>query len=251
MIDTIKKKEFYKPIIIMIFAYIMVNFAGGTTMATYSTTIITLVMGPDVNPHFWMIFLDTQRLITNSIAVFVINKLKRRTVLFATGGLCVFSQVALAGYTYAKNAGVLPYDAVWIPAVLINVQFFTVATGMLPLPNVIGGEVFPLEYRSIAGSISQVAMCASFFVVVQTFTGLVAAVDIAGTYAVYATLLASCLLVIWFMLPETKGKTLQQIEDDFRGRPLTYDEMQSKMSLQSNPVIVYKNMVRKNSTPLI
>ncbi|KAG6446656.1 hypothetical protein O3G_MSEX004546 [Manduca sexta] len=154
MISTVKKKEFHKPIILMMHAYLMVQFAGGTTMAAYSTKIIGLVLGPETNANFWMIVLDTQRLISNSIAVFVINKLKRRTMMFVTGGLCVLSQLAIAAYTYMKTQGSLTYDALWIPALLINLQFFTVATGMLPLPNVIGGEVFPLEYKSIGSSIS-------------------------------------------------------------------------------------------------
>lgn len=252
MSATIQKKEFYKPIILMIHAYVMVQFSGGTTMAAYSTTIIGLIMGPEANAHFWMIFLDTQRLITNSIAVFVINKIKRRTMMFITGSLCVFSQMAIAAYTYARSYGYLEYDAIWIPALLINLQFFTVATGMLPLPNVIGGEVFPFEYRSIGGSISLATMSASFFLVLKTFVSLVDNIGIYGTYTVYSALLTYCLVVIWFMLPETKGKTLQQIEDEFRGRPLTFVELQSKISLQACPVELYKRkMSRKDSTPLL
>lgn len=252
-IATIQKREFYKPIIIMIHAYVMVQFAGGTTMAAYSTTIITLIMGPNVNPHFWMIFLDTQRFISNTIAVFLINKIKRRTMMFLTGGLCVLSQLAIASYTYLKQEGLLTYDAVWIPALLINLQFFTVATGMLPLPNVIGGEVFPLEYRSIGGSISLATMSASFFLVLKTFLGLVESVGIHGTYCIYAGLLTYCLLVISIFLPETKGKTLQQIEDEFRGRPLAPREVEERMVFQSCPVLTYKrNMsARRLSTPLL
>ncbi|XP_026730455.1 facilitated trehalose transporter Tret1-like [Trichoplusia ni] len=252
-ITTIKKKEFHKPIILMMHAFVMVQFAGGTTMAAYSTTIITLIMGPGVNAHFWMIFLDTQRFISNTIAVFVINKVKRRTMMFLTGGLCVVSQLAIASYTYLRKEGLLTYDAVWIPALLINVQFFTVATGMLPLPNVISGEVFPLEYRSIGGSISLATMSASFFVVLKTFLGLVESVGIYGTYTIYAALLTYCLLVISILLPETKGKTLQQIEDEFRGRPLAPREIEEKMVFQSCPVLTYKRNMssRRLSTPLL
>lgn len=250
---TVQKKEFYKPIILMIHAYVMVQFSGGTTMAAYSTTIISLIMGPTVNPHFWMIFLDTQRFISNIVAVFVINKVKRRTMMFATGGLCVLSQLAIALYTYTKQEGLLSYDAVWIPAVLINIQFFTVATGMLPLPNVIGGEVFPLEYRSIGGSISLATMSVSFFIVLKTFLGLVENVGIHGTYTLYAGFLTYCLLVISILLPETKGKTLQQIEDEFRGRPLAPQELEEKMTFQSCPVLTYKRKMsaRRLSTPLL
>ncbi|CAB3258738.1 unnamed protein product [Arctia plantaginis] len=250
---TIEKKEFYKPIIIMIHAYVMVQFGGGTTMAAYSTKIITLIMGPGVNPHFWMIFLDTQRFISNTLAVFLINKMKRRTMLFLTGGLCVISQLLISGYVYLKNNNMLPYDHVWIPALLINIQFFTVATGMLPLPNVIGGEVFPLEYRSIGGSISLASTSLFFFIVLKTFPGLVASVGITGTYIIYAGLLTYCLIVILALLPETKGKTLQQIEEEFRGRPLAPKEVEEKMIWQSCPVLSYKRKLsaRRCSTPLL
>ncbi|XP_037877228.1 facilitated trehalose transporter Tret1-like isoform X3 [Bombyx mori] len=240
MITTIKKKEFHKPIILMMHAYVMVQFAGGTTMAAYSTKIIKLILGPAANANFWMIVLDTQRLISNSVAVFVINKLKRRTMMFATGGLCVFSQIAISGYTYLRSEHALPYDAMWIPALLINLQFFTVATGMLPLPNVIGGEVFPLEYKSIGGTISLATMSVSFFLVLKTFPGLVDSVGVHGTYTVYSLMLCYCLLVIWILLPETKGKTLQQIEDEFRGRPLNRQELEEKEIFHSCPVLAYK-----------
>lgn len=250
---TIQKKEFYKPIILMIHAFVMVQFSGGTTMAAYSTRIITLIMGPSVNPHFWMIFLDTQRFISNSAAVFVINKIKRRTMIFATGGLCVLSQLFIAGYVYLKNQNLITYDHVWIPALLINVQFFTVATGMLPMPNVIGGEVFPLEYRSIGGSITQASMSVSFFVVLKTFPGLIDNIGIQGTYTLYACFLIYCLITISILLPETKGKTLQQIEDEFRGRPLAPKEIEERMIWQSCPVISYKRRIssRRCSTPLL
>lgn len=253
IITTARKPEFYKPIILMMHAYVMVQFAGGTTMAAYSTTIISLVMGPNAEVHFWMIFLDTQRLISNSIAVFVINKIKRRTMVFITGSLCVISQLAIAMYTYLKEQGSITGNSIWLPALLINLQFFTVATGMLPLPNVIGGEVFPLEYRSIGGSISLATMSVSFFIVLKTFMTLVNTIGIYGTYTVYAGLLTYCLFIIWLLLPETKGKTLQQIEDEFRGRPLNPVELQEKMSLQSCPVLNYKRTMssRRLSSPIL
>lgn len=147
----------------------------------------------------------------------------------------------------------LPYDHVWIPALLINLQFFTVATGMLPLPNVIGGEVFPLEYRSIGGSISLATTSLCFFAVLKTFPGMVASVGITGTYIIYAGLLTYCLVVILALLPETKGKTLQQIEEEFRGRPLAPKEVEEKMIFQSCPVLNYKRKLsaRRCSTPLL
>ncbi|KPJ05554.1 Facilitated trehalose transporter Tret1 [Papilio xuthus] len=238
---TMTKKEFYKPIILMIHGNILMQFAGGTTMSAYSTVIIGLLMGPGANAHFWMVFLDTQRIISNSVAVYVINRTKRRTMLFSTGALCVVSHLAIAAYVYARHEGIFVYDAIWLPALLINIQFFTVAVGMVPLPNVIAGEVFPLEHRSICGSISLMTGGSFMFVTLKTFPYLVDAGGLQGTYLLYAALLTYNLAVMWVLLPETRGKTLQQIEAEFRGRALRPEEAEARHSLHADPVEAYKS----------
>lgn len=232
---TVTKKEFYKPIIIMVHAYAMVEFAGGTTMASYSTVIIGLLLGPSANVNFWMITLDVQRIISNSIAVYVINRSKRRVCLFSIGSLSVVIHLMIAGYVYGKTNDLLPFENMWVPVILINLQIFTVATGMVPLPSVIAGEVFPLQYRSIGGSISIVSIATVTFTVLKTFPGLVDSVGLSGTYCIYAGALTYFLTVIWFLLPETKGKTLQQIEDEFRGTKLTArDDDEASKGLQGD-----------------
>ncbi|XP_068624743.1 facilitated trehalose transporter Tret1-like [Battus philenor] len=247
MWETACKKEFYKPIILMIHANILMQFSGGTTMAAYSTVIIGLLMGPGVNVHFWMVFLDTQRIISNSAAVYVINRIKRRTMMFSTGALCVVSHLAISAYVYARKEGLFLYDAIWLPALLINIHFFTVAVGMVPMPNVIAGEVFPLEHRSLCGTISLTTGGSFMFVALKTFPQLIDSTRLDGTYLIYAVILALNLAVIWVLLPETKDKTLQQIEDEFRGRPLRPEEVEAKQSLQMDPVEAYMSKLSLRS----
>lgn len=230
---TMKKREFYKPILLMVHAYAMVEFAGGTTMASYSTVIIGLILGPKANVNFWMIILDGQRIISNSIAVYVINRSRRRIIMFTIGSICVIAHIAISGYVYFKSQGMLAYDALWIPVLLINLHFFTVATGMVPLPSVIAGEVFPLEYRSIGGSISIISVATTTFLVLKTFSSLIDAIGLEGTYLVFAGAITYFLTIIWFLLPETKGRTLQQIEDEFKGKKTcSPEEIELTESLQ-------------------
>ncbi|XP_049881512.1 facilitated trehalose transporter Tret1-like [Pectinophora gossypiella] len=238
MLVTIKKKEFYKPILLMVHAYAMVEFAGGTTMASYSTVIIGLILGPNANVNFWMIALDGQRIISNTAAVYVINRSKRRVMMFSIGTLSAVTHLVIAGYVYGKAGGMLSYDALWIPVLLINLHIFTVATGMVPLPSVIAGEVFPLEYRSIGGSISIISVATVSFLVLKTFPALIDSLGLSGTYVLYSGMIAYFLIVMWFLLPETKGRTLQEIEDEYKGvrkdndrevmKPLSDDDKLSK-----------------------
>ncbi|CAK1546781.1 unnamed protein product [Leptosia nina] len=249
IVQTVQKKEFYKPIILMIHANIIIQFCGGTTMAAFATVIIGKLMA-EADIAFWMVFLDTQRLVANFLAVYVINKVKRRTMMFSMGGLCVLSHIAIACYVLLRLKG-WSYSSLWLPALLINVQYFTVAVAMVPLPNIISGEVFPLEYRSIAGTISLSAGGIFTFIVLKTFPELIDSLGLHGTYFLYAVILSLNLIGVWILLPETKDKTLQQIEDEFRGKALRLDEIEARQSLQSNPIALYKRRVSEqpfNST---
>ncbi|XP_063630313.1 facilitated trehalose transporter Tret1-2 homolog [Cydia splendana] len=220
MMAVATKREFYKPIFLMFALYILMSYSGGLIMGAYSVTILQLLLGPSINAHLWMVALDFQRLIFSIVAVYVINKVRRRTMLFSVGVLCAGSQLAMGAYVFARAKGYLSFDYLWIPGILINLQMLSVSMGMQPLPFVIAGEVFPLQYRGLGGSIGLIAQCGSVFIVLKAFPSLIALAGLHGTFTVYAGVIVACLAVAWVLLPETSGRTLQQIEEHFRGAPL-------------------------------
>ncbi|XP_063630336.1 facilitated trehalose transporter Tret1-like [Cydia splendana] len=228
IVAIVKKKEFNKPVLLMFAVYIMSNFSGPMLFASYSTVILHLLMGPDIDAHFWMVAFDIQRLIFNIGAVYVINKTGRRTMMFATGALCAGSHLAQAGYVFAKANNYLPFDSLWIPGILVSLQVLSFAVGMIPLPSVIAGEVYPLQYRSLAGSVSIVASAASILLVLKTFPGLISGIGLQGAYLLYTGVIVAGLAVVLFLLPETRGRTLQQIEECFRGEPFEPERERGK-----------------------
>lgn len=217
-----KKKEVYKPVVLAMHVYLLAQFCGSITLPSYSPAIIgAMVNGEHAN--FWMIQLDVLRLIVNGVAVFVIAKVRRRTLMFSACALCIGSHIAISGYVYGKVNGILTYDATWIPVLLLNLQMASIGFGMVPMANVITGEVFPLQYRSILGTVSVITVAATMFMILKTFPGLLSSTGLHGTYAIYSVILAYGVVVTWFLLPETKGRTLQEIEEHFRGKPLVPD----------------------------
>lgn len=234
MSRIVKKKEFYKPIVVMCHVNMMLSFCGSMTMAAFSTTIIGIIIGPKADVNFWMVIYDSLRMVENTIAIFVVNKTNRRTLLFATLGLNISAHIVIAGYVYARTSGFLHYESIWLPALLLGTQYFSIATGMVPLPAVIAGEIFPMAYRSIGGSISMASYAAYMFIVLKTFSGLVDSLGLHGTYLVYAGVLTFALIVIGLLMPETKGKTLQQIEDEYKDVRLKPDDIEVTQHLQTD-----------------
>ncbi|XP_075987263.1 facilitated trehalose transporter Tret1-like [Anticarsia gemmatalis] len=230
---TIRKKEFYKPIFIMMHIYTLGQWAGANILAAYTMDIFRNVIGEDINIALLVITLDAQRIISNAMAVLVIKKINRRTMLFSTVSVNIFAFLTTAAYTYCKGQGMLPFDHPFIGIALVHLHMFTIATGTVPLPFIIAGEVFPLEYRSLAGGLSVLFLSSNLFITVKTVPFFFGTLGIHGAYCIYAAVVGYCLVVAYFFLPETKDRTLQDIEDEFRGRPLSPEELKSTQSLTS------------------
>ncbi|KAJ0171206.1 hypothetical protein K1T71_013405 [Dendrolimus kikuchii] len=245
---TIRKREFYKPIFIMMHIYTLGQWAGANILAAYTLDIFTHVIGTDVNMALLVITLDAQRIISNAMAVYVIKKINRRTMLFSTVGLNLIAFLTTAAYTYAKGKNMLPFDHPVIGVFLIHMHMFTIATGTVPLPFIIAGELFPLEFRSLAGGLSVLFLSSNLFITVKTVPFFFGTLGIHGAYIIYSIVVGYCLIIAFFFLPETKDRTLQDIEDEFRGRPLTVEELKSTQSLTTWKM---HNQDRRCSSPVV
>ncbi|XP_045456445.1 facilitated trehalose transporter Tret1-2 homolog [Melitaea cinxia] len=215
--STSRKPEFYKPIIIMFLLYTMFQFSGINILSSYTIDIIHKVVGPDANAKFLMVMLDIERLICNLGAVYFMKTLKRRTLLFSSGAICVFSYIGKSCYVFAKEHNALPFESQWLPIALIALYMCSLTIGISSIPFAVSGEIFPLEYRGLGGGISVLALSFNLFLAVKCFPVLTNNIGLPITYLVYAGVVVSCLTCLYFIMPETKDRTLQEIEDSFRG----------------------------------
>jgi len=99
-----------------------------------------------------------------------------------------------------------------IPAVLIVAAIACYCCTLAPITWVILSEIFPNRIRGGAMSVSVVALWLGNFLLSQTFPVMYEKLGLANCFWIYAGI---CLAGFWFCylkLPETKGKTLEQIE---------------------------------------
>lgn len=218
LVETFKKPEFYKPVSIMFLMYSSFQFSGNNVLNAYALDIIRQVVGPEANAKMLLVAMDVDRIIFNIIAVFLMRKLKRRTVLFGSGLIVVSCYFTKGAFVYAKNAGMLPsaMQGQWFPIMVMGI-YVSMSVGLSVMPFTISGEIFPLEYRGLAGGISALPLAVNFFLAVKCFPILNVNIGLPLTYLLYGSVVSCGLVLLFFTLPETKDKTLQEIEDKFRG----------------------------------
>ncbi|KAJ0171182.1 hypothetical protein K1T71_013381 [Dendrolimus kikuchii] len=215
--DIVKKPEFYKPTVIMMFMFVLFQISGMTVVPSYTVPMMREVTGGSIDDNISMLTVDVVRFVTAVLACFVVNRLYRRTVLFLGIIISVVSLSLTSLLLYLRDYGYIPEEYKWTPVIPTLVYIFGKTLGILPIPWAIAGEIFPLAYRSLGSGISGMFLSIMFFVVVKTAPSSFESIGVNGTFLVYAVFVGICGIFLYFLLPETKGKTLYEIECHFRG----------------------------------
>ena len=82
-------------------------------------------------------------------------------------------------------------------------------------------EIYPLRIRGTAMSVASIANWGSNFLMALTFPVLLATLGGAGSFWLFAALGIVAWIFVYFRVPETKGRTLEEIEASFRGATVT------------------------------
>jgi SP family galactose:H+ symporter-like MFS transporter len=113
----------------------------------------------------------------------------------------------------------MPVAIITVAAVATYVGFFAIGLG--PVFWLLISEIFPLAVRGRGMSVAAVANWGSNFVVTLLFPGVVAALGSSAAFAIFAVLSAGAFIYTYFQVPETSGKSLEDIEAQLDGeRPM-------------------------------
>jgi len=151
------------------------------------------------------------------VAIWTVDRLGRKPLMIVGGSGMAVSLVGLglAAYTATTEVWVLIF-------VLGFIACFALSLG--PVVWVILSEIYPTRLRGRAMAIATLLLWAANFVVSQTFPvinedpRLVATFHHAFPFWLYAFFCVVTVIVTWLFVPETKGKTLEEIEQGWRKR---------------------------------
>lgn len=154
------------------------------------------------------------------VAIFLIDKVGRKPLLYvSTIGMTVCLFVLGIALTLQKHAVGLMSPSFGIDlaifAVCGNVAFFSI--GMGPICWVLSSEIFPIRLRAQASALGQVGGRVGSGVVSMSFLSMARAISVAGMFFVFGVISTVSVAFVYFCVPETKGKTLEQIEIMFEG----------------------------------
>lgn len=145
-------------------------------------------------------------------AVMVLDKIGRRPLLLA-GLIGMGISLCCLSLTFHYSADV---SLRWAAVASIFVYIICFAFSMGALLWLMVAEIFPLEVRGTAMGVAVFSCWFWNFVVSSTFLTLLHYLNPSKTFALYVAMCAIGFMVSYFYVPETKGVSLEKIEDNIR-----------------------------------
>ncbi|KAF8669393.1 hypothetical protein HU200_051739 [Digitaria exilis] len=153
------------------------------------------------------------KLLTIFVATFLLDRVGRRPLLLTSTGGMIVSLVGLGvGLTvvgHHPDAKITWAIALCIVSNLAFVSFFSIGLG--PIAFVYTSEIFPLRVRALGGAISVATNRFTGGVVSMTFLSMSKAITIGGSFFLYASIAAIAWVPFFTYLPETRGRTLEEM----------------------------------------
>jgi sugar porter (SP) family MFS transporter len=204
-------RDYRLPLLLAFTLMIGGQLSGINAIIYYSTDLFLAATG-DINAAFHRtVWIGLVNLLATLVAISLVDKAGRRPLLLLGNSIQVVALIAIGGL-YATN----PSSLAPLGPVLVYAAAFNLAMG--PLPWVVCSEIFPAKLRGRAMSVSTFCIWVGCLMVTISFPYLRRPehVGLAGTFWLYAACSAATLLVVFFFLPETKGKSLEEIEKSWR-----------------------------------
>jgi SP family sugar porter-like MFS transporter len=156
---------------------------------------------------FNIVITGSVNLIFTFVGMFTVDKLGRKALmLIGAGGLAGI--YAVMGSLYFLQLKGLPLLILVVGAIACY------GMSLAPVTWVILSEIFPNRVRGTALSVATFALWSACFILTYTFPILNKVLSASGTFWLYGFI---CVLGFWYIfkkLPETKGKSLEQIEHE-------------------------------------
>lgn len=183
------------------------QFCGINVVFNYTTNIFSSIGASTSEQLLQAVWISLANLVFTLVAMSLVDKWGRRPLmLFGAGGLAIL-YIVIGALLYTGTAQGL--------ASFIILAIGVYAMSLAPLTWVLISEIFPNSVRGIATSVAVLSLWLAYFILVFTFPIIERKFGDAYAFWGYAVICVLGFIFIYMKVIETKGKSLEDIENEF------------------------------------
>uniref|UniRef100_A0A5B7AZK8 Major facilitator superfamily (MFS) profile domain-containing protein n=1 Tax=Davidia involucrata TaxID=16924 RepID=A0A5B7AZK8_DAVIN len=216
--SDLKRRRYWFPLMIGIGLLVLQQLSGTNGVLFYSSTIFETAGISSSNVA--TLGLGAAQVVATGVATWLVDKSGRRLLLIvSSSGMTVSLLVVAVSFflkDFVSDDSSTLYSILGILSVIGVVgMIVSFSLGMGPIPWVIMSEILPLKIKGLAGSVATLANWLSAWVITMT-ANLLLSWSSGGTFTLYMLMGAFTVAFVTMWVPETKGRTLEEIQLSFR-----------------------------------
>lgn len=171
------------------------------------------------NSELATVVIGVVQVIATLVACFLMDKMGRKKLLIIAGSTMALTCTTFGYYYYRMSSGTHA-NISWLAITSLIIYIIGFSLGWGPIPMLVMSEIFPAPARGAASGIATFTNWFCAFLITKEFIAFQELFGQAGTFWIFGV---CCLFGVMFVskyLPETKGKSLEDIELYFLGRSM-------------------------------
>lgn len=214
ILKEFKHKHIWKAQCLLLILFMYSQISGMNNVSFYMETILRDAKVTIIEPAVVVIYATAAGIVSSFISMFLIDNFGRRVMMILASLNVSLGLICLGTAFQLLNAGFDPADIQGLT--IFSVLYFQAAIfiGMFSIPTTILSEIFPPHVKFMAGCTCGIIGGIFAFISTSTYQPLVNLVTERYIFYIYALILITAVPYTFFCMPETKGKTLQQIQKD-------------------------------------
>lgn len=198
-----------KALLIGVSIAILGQFMGVNAVLYYGPTIFEQSGLSGGDSLFYQVMVGMVNMLTTVLALFIIDRIGRKKLVYYGVSGMIASLLLIAFYF-------LYGEAMRISSVVLLVLFlfyiFCCAVSICAVVWVLLSEMYPTRVRGVAMSIAGLALWIGTYLIGQLTPWMLSTLTPAGTFVFFAMMCVPYILIMWKLVPETTGRSLEEIE---------------------------------------
>ncbi|XP_076067617.1 trehalose transporter 1-like protein [Oratosquilla oratoria] len=216
--QRVAPRDLVRPLLITCGLMVFQKFSGANAFNFYAVPILSETF-VGMNPYRAAVVVAFVQICAGMASSALVDTIGRRPLLVFSNMLMSAALAAFGGYVYLQGLGreddLLTRqqwsDSDWVPLFCVLVFEIAYSLGVSPISWLYIGELFPLKHRGV-GALAASVSYACAFVSVKTFVDLQKWLGLYGAFWLYASVAALALVFTLTLVPETKGRSLQEMQ---------------------------------------
>ncbi|CAG0881233.1 unnamed protein product [Cyprideis torosa] len=213
---TFRSPAVLKPFLICVLLFVVQQWSGTLVIIFYAGSIFHMV-SEDINERSSTLVVVLIQVVATLLALTLLDRVGRRSLLMLSALSMSFSMMTLGCFFFFKDSTGTSACS-WLPLFLLIINVAGNAFGVGPIPWFLVAELIPNRARGTAGSLAITLNLIFSFTALLLFHKLEFLLGKAGIFWLFGIVGALGFFFVFFCVPETRGISLEKIEEFFQSR---------------------------------